>query len=59
MLLSPGTITEKAGDSKRSEAVGLGAVRAGLKFAAIYPMTPINAIITFLADHAKRIRYRL
>jgi len=36
-----------------SEAVGLGAVRAGLKFAAIYPMTPINALITFLADHAK------
>ncbi len=35
-----------------SEAVGLGAVRAGLKFAAIYPMTPINALITFLADHA-------
>ncbi len=38
-----------------SEAVGLGAVRAGLKFAAIYPMTPINALITFLADHAKSL----
>lgn len=38
-----------------SEAVGIGAVRAGLKFAAIYPMTPINALITFLADHAKRL----
>jgi 2-oxoglutarate ferredoxin oxidoreductase subunit alpha len=36
-----------------SEAIGIGAVRAGLKFAAIYPMTPINALITFLADHAK------
>lgn len=36
-----------------SEAVGVGAYRAGLKFAAIYPMTPINALITFLADHAK------
>lgn len=36
-----------------SEAVGIGAVRAGLKFAAIYPMTPINALITYLADHAK------
>ncbi|MBI4062511.1 2-oxoacid:acceptor oxidoreductase subunit alpha [Candidatus Gottesmanbacteria bacterium] len=36
-----------------SEAVGVGAVRAGLKFAAIYPMTPINSLITFLADHAK------
>lgn len=36
-----------------SEALGVGAYRAGLKFAAIYPMTPINALITFLADHAK------
>lgn len=53
MNLSPGTITEKQAIVNGSEAVGLGAVRAGLKFAAIYPMTPINAIISFLADHAK------
>jgi len=39
-----------------SEAVGVGAVRAGLKFAAIYPMTPINSVITFLADHAKELQ---
>ncbi|MCL4359798.1 2-oxoacid:acceptor oxidoreductase subunit alpha [Patescibacteria group bacterium] len=38
-----------------SEAVGVGAVRGGLKFAAIYPMTPINSLITFLADHAKSL----
>ncbi|MEK7543401.1 MAG: 2-oxoacid:acceptor oxidoreductase subunit alpha [Patescibacteria group bacterium] len=38
-----------------SEAVGVGAVRAGLKFAAIYPMTPINSLISFLADHAKSL----
>jgi 2-oxoglutarate/2-oxoacid ferredoxin oxidoreductase subunit alpha len=38
-----------------SEALGLGAVKAGMKFAAIYPMTPINAVITFLADHAKQL----
>lgn len=38
-----------------SEAIGLGAARAGLKFAAIYPMTPINSLITFLADHAKTL----
>jgi 2-oxoglutarate ferredoxin oxidoreductase subunit alpha len=38
-----------------SEAIGIGAVAAGLKFAAIYPMTPINAIITFLADHAEKL----
>lgn len=33
-----------------SEAIGIGAVRSGMKFAAIYPMTPINAVITFLAQ---------
>jgi 2-oxoglutarate ferredoxin oxidoreductase subunit alpha len=38
-----------------SEAMGLAAVKAGLKFAAIYPMTPINAIISFLADHDKQL----
>jgi len=38
-----------------SEAVGLGALKAGLKFAAIYPMTPINALIAFLADHAEKM----
>jgi len=53
MHVSPGTVTEKQAIVNGSEAVGLGAVRAGLKFAAIYPMTPINALITFLADHAK------
>ncbi len=53
VVLSPGTYTEKLVVVNGSEAVGLGAVRAGLKFAAIYPMTPINALITFLADHAK------
>lgn len=38
-----------------SEVFGVAAVRAGLKFAAIYPMTPINALISFLADHAKSL----
>jgi len=36
-----------------SEAAGLGAVAGGMKFAAIYPMTPINALIPLFADHAK------
>lgn len=53
--LSPGTMREKQLVINGSEAFGLGAVRAGLKFAAIYPMTPINAIIGFLADHAKEL----
>jgi 2-oxoglutarate ferredoxin oxidoreductase subunit alpha len=36
-----------------NEAIGLGAIAAGLKLAAIYPMTPINALLTFLAAHEK------
>jgi len=36
-----------------SEAVGLGAVAGGMKFAAIYPMTPINGLIQLFADHEK------
>jgi 2-oxoglutarate ferredoxin oxidoreductase subunit alpha len=55
MFLAP---VEKKEDKllvNANEAVGIGAVRAGLKFAAIYPMTPINALITFLADHAKSL----
>jgi 2-oxoglutarate ferredoxin oxidoreductase subunit alpha len=38
-----------------SEAVGLGAIDGGMKFAAIYPMTPINALITLFADHKKEL----
>jgi len=38
-----------------SEAVGLGALDAGMKFAAIYPMTPINALIQLFADHEKEL----
>jgi len=34
------------------EAVSLGAIKAGLKFAAIYPMTPTSGIIPELAKHA-------
>lgn len=53
--ISPGNGKEKSLVLNGSEAVGIGAVRAGLKFAAIYPMTPINALITFLADHVKQL----
>ena len=38
-----------------SEAVGLGALDGGMKFAAIYPMTPINALISLFADHSKEL----
>ncbi len=53
MVLAPAEKKEDQLVINASEAIGIGAVRAGLKFAAIYPMTPINALITFLADHAK------
>jgi len=55
MHLEPGTCKEPLAVINGSEAVGLGAIRAGLKFAAIYPMTPINAIITFFAEHTKKL----
>ena len=55
LYLDKGTYTEKLAVVNGSEAFGLGAVKAGLKFAAIYPMTPINALISFLADHAKEL----
>ncbi|MBI4097316.1 MAG: 2-oxoacid:acceptor oxidoreductase subunit alpha [Candidatus Levybacteria bacterium] len=35
-----------------AEATALGAIRGGLKFAAIYPMTPINGVMTTLTDQA-------
>ncbi|MBI2404649.1 2-oxoacid:acceptor oxidoreductase subunit alpha [Candidatus Gottesmanbacteria bacterium] len=56
MFLSKGEKKEPFLVINGSEAVGVGAVRAGLKFAAIYPMTPINSVITFLADHAKELQ---
>ena len=55
LFLAPPEKKEEQLVINASEAIGVGAVRAGLKFAAIYPMTPINALITFLADHAKSL----
>jgi 2-oxoglutarate ferredoxin oxidoreductase subunit alpha len=34
-----------------NEAIALGAIAAGLDFAAIYPMTPINGLLHYLAGH--------
>ena len=56
MYVAPAKKTEDQLVINASEALGVGAVRAGLKFAAIYPMTPINSLITFLADHAKGLQ---
>lgn len=55
MYLSPGGKSEKQLIINGSEALGVAAVLSGLKFAAIYPMTPINALITYLADNKKKL----
>lgn len=34
-----------------NEAIALGTIQAGLGFAVIYPMTPINGLLHFLAAH--------
>jgi len=51
--LEPPKQSEELYVMNASEAVGIGALDGGMKFAAIYPMTPINALITFFADHKK------
>jgi 2-oxoglutarate ferredoxin oxidoreductase subunit alpha len=52
-VLSPGNREKPQLVVNASEAVGLGAIAGGMKFAAIYPMTPINSLIPLFADHAK------
>jgi len=37
-----------------SEALGLGAIAAGMKFFAAYPMTPINGLLYYLAGVAEK-----
>lgn len=36
-----------------NEALALGAIGGGMKFAAIYPMTPISGILHYLAAHER------
>jgi len=40
-----------------NEAVAMGAISAGLEFAAIYPMSPISGILHFLTEHKKEYKY--
>lgn len=56
MALSPTATKEKQLLLNASEAVGLGALAGGVNFAAIYPMTPINALIGLFADHEKDLQ---
>jgi 2-oxoglutarate/2-oxoacid ferredoxin oxidoreductase subunit alpha len=39
------------------EAVALGAIAAGMNFAAIYPMSPISNILHVLTKHQKEYKY--
>ncbi len=38
-----------------NESIGLGALSAGMKFFAAYPMTPINGLITLTAGNEKKL----
>jgi len=40
-----------------NDTVALGAIAAGLQFAAIYPMSPISNILTVLAAHQEKYGY--
>ena len=49
---------KKIGDGKRmlltgNEAIALGAIAAGCKFMAAYPMTPASSIMEYLAAHGE------
>lgn len=37
-----------------NDAIAMGAIKAGVKFAAGYPMTPGSSVLTYLADHAEK-----
>lgn len=52
-------IKAKAGSLKQlvltgNEALGLGAIAAGMKFFAAYPMTPINGLLYYMAAVAQK-----
>lgn len=52
--ISPNTSKPKQVVVTGNEAVGLGAIAAGLKFFAAYPMTPINGLLYYLAGVAEK-----
>jgi 2-oxoglutarate ferredoxin oxidoreductase subunit alpha len=57
------TRTEFAGKHKiflsGNEAIGLGALRAGCKFYAGYPMTPITGLLHFMAENERKMEMLL
>lgn len=55
LTMAEGLVKEPQLVMNASEAVALGSIAGGMKFAAIYPMTPINALIPLFADHAEEL----
>ena len=55
MVLASGVVKEPCLVMNASESFAFGALAGGMKFAAIYPMTPINALIPLFADHAEEL----
>jgi 2-oxoglutarate ferredoxin oxidoreductase subunit alpha len=57
------TKTESAGKRKilisGNEAVGLGAFKAGCKFFAGYPMTPVTGLLHFMAENERKMEMLL
>lgn len=40
-----------------AEAIGLGAIAAGMKYFAAYPMTPINGILTLMSSVQEKMKF--
>lgn len=40
-----------------NEALGMGAIKAGMKFFSAYPMTPISSLLHFLASYEREYSY--
>lgn len=52
--LPSGQAVESAMLITGNDAIAMGAIQAGCKFAAGYPMTPGSSVLTYLSDHAKQ-----
>lgn len=55
-----GLARPRTGDTRRwlitgNEAVGLGAIRGGIRFAAAYPITPASEVLEWLAPNLTRV----
>ena len=56
-VLSPQNNQNKMMVVNGTDAVGLGAVAAGLQYAAIYPMSPTSNILSFLAANQRKYNF--